>query len=301
MSDAEDRLRLMGLSVGAELATLMVELFGGGGGQMQTPWEQDIDGAQYSLGNVSHIGILNNDEEIDPVFRIEQTVTYDQPYSAPIDSQCSASIQYFPSADMGSGETSFPTGFFVNTDAQSVLQAATGHTTITGGYFLTGCTGPSPGADFDNLTSLQTYLGLSGDYYVEIDNAISLSVGGGIDNATAHNVWGIKVDWYNFFGATTDKVIGLEIGQLDAPLGDVWGIMFQGQVPSEMGPLRIGTSYGSIPMDDWVQLDCAFPNKAILLPRLDTAARNAMTPQEGMLIYNTDSKFLEFYNGTTWA
>ena len=144
MSDAEDRLRLMGLSVGAELATLMVELFGGGGGQMQTPWEQDIDGAQYSLGNVSHIGILNNDEEIDPVFRIEQTVTYDQPYSAPIDSQCSASIQYFPSADMGSGETSFPTGFFVNTDAQSVLQAATGHTTITGGYFLTGCTGPSP-------------------------------------------------------------------------------------------------------------------------------------------------------------
>jgi len=32
MSDAEDRLRLMGLSVGAELATLMVELFGGGGG-----------------------------------------------------------------------------------------------------------------------------------------------------------------------------------------------------------------------------------------------------------------------------
>lgn len=40
--------------------------------------------------------------------------------------------------------------------------------------------------------------------------------------------------------------------------------------------------------------------KAIIPGRLTTAQRNALTAVTGMVIYNTDTNLLEYYNGATW-
>lgn len=38
----------------------------------------------------------------------------------------------------------------------------------------------------------------------------------------------------------------------------------------------------------------------IVFPRMDTNARDALTPIQGQCIYNTDSESIDCYNGTTW-
>ena len=49
-------------------------------------------------------------------------------------------------------------------------------------------------------------------------------------------------------------------------------------------------------------LDVNFTNKGFLPPRLTTAQRNSIsTPAEGLVIYNTDEKTLNIYNGTSWG
>lgn len=40
---------------------------------------------------------------------------------------------------------------------------------------------------------------------------------------------------------------------------------------------------------------------AFKLPVLTTTQRNALTPEEGMEIYNTTTKYIERYNGTSWV
>ena len=48
-------------------------------------------------------------------------------------------------------------------------------------------------------------------------------------------------------------------------------------------------------------LDVNFNNKGFLPPRMNTTQRNAvMSPAEGLVIYNTDQKALNVYNGTAW-
>jgi hypothetical protein len=48
-------------------------------------------------------------------------------------------------------------------------------------------------------------------------------------------------------------------------------------------------------------LDVKFNNKGFLPPRMTTALRNAIaSPAEGLVIYNTDQRALNVYNGTGW-
>jgi uncharacterized protein (TIGR02145 family) len=58
---------------------------------------------------------------------------------------------------------------------------------------------------------------------------------------------------------------------------------------------------GSSP-DNSAMLDIKSNNLGFLPPRMNTADRNSMTgPAEGLVIYNTDTKTIELYNGSIWT
>ncbi len=58
---------------------------------------------------------------------------------------------------------------------------------------------------------------------------------------------------------------------------------------------------GSVP-DNSAMLDVKSTSKGFLPPRMTTAQRNLITsPVEGLVIYNTDEKTLNIYNGTSWG
>ena len=41
-------------------------------------------------------------------------------------------------------------------------------------------------------------------------------------------------------------------------------------------------------------------SESIILPKISTAQRNALPPETGQLIFNTDDFEVQFYNGTEW-
>ncbi len=58
---------------------------------------------------------------------------------------------------------------------------------------------------------------------------------------------------------------------------------------------------GSNP-DNSAMLDIKSNNKGFLPPRMNTASRNAITnTAEGLVIYNTDTKTIELFNGSIWT
>lgn len=65
------------------------------------------------------------------------------------------------------------------------------------------------------------------------------------------------------------------------------------------GPLVLGTR--TVPHSSALfQMNAT--DKGLLFPRMTTAQRNAIaTPASGLVIYNTDSNDLQFYNGTVWG
>lgn len=72
--------------------------------------------------------------------------------------------------------------------------------------------------------------------------------------------------------------------------------------------LTVENSTGSVIIGDSDTVEaCAIleiksTNKGLLLPRMTTVQRDAIaSPQEGLLIYNTTTKVVNFYNGTTWG
>lgn len=49
-------------------------------------------------------------------------------------------------------------------------------------------------------------------------------------------------------------------------------------------------------------VDMASTTQGVLFPRMTTTQRNAIVnPAEGLLIYNTTDKLLNFYNGVEWG
>jgi hypothetical protein len=48
-------------------------------------------------------------------------------------------------------------------------------------------------------------------------------------------------------------------------------------------------------------LDIYAPNKGVLIPRLTNTQRNLILPVQGLVIYNTSSKIIEYYNGSGWC
>jgi uncharacterized protein (TIGR02145 family) len=58
----------------------------------------------------------------------------------------------------------------------------------------------------------------------------------------------------------------------------------------------------NIPADPSAILDVSSTSKGFLPPRMTTAERDAIpSPAEGLLIYNTDAKGLNIYNGSQWT
>ena len=62
--------------------------------------------------------------------------------------------------------------------------------------------------------------------------------------------------------------------------------------------IKIGDNPGTI--DPNAVLDLESTNKGFLLPRMTTVLRTAMTPSNGMMVYDTDAKCTYVYRATTW-
>lgn len=64
------------------------------------------------------------------------------------------------------------------------------------------------------------------------------------------------------------------------------------------GGVLIGSS-GTISSNAKLQIDST--NSGVLFPRMTTTQRNAITASAGLVIYNTTTNALEFFNGTSWT
>jgi uncharacterized protein (TIGR02145 family) len=65
--------------------------------------------------------------------------------------------------------------------------------------------------------------------------------------------------------------------------------------------LSAQTAIGGATPNGSAMLDVQSTNKGVLIPRLTNAQRIAITsPAEGLIIYNTDTDRLNYYNGTNW-
>ncbi len=64
---------------------------------------------------------------------------------------------------------------------------------------------------------------------------------------------------------------------------------------------QVGINSDSSQPDPSAGLDVKFNNKGVVLPRMTTVQRNTIaSPAEGLIIYNTDEKSLNLYNGMAW-
>jgi len=68
------------------------------------------------------------------------------------------------------------------------------------------------------------------------------------------------------------------------------------------GQLLIGGTAGSddLVTNSSVALEIKSTTKALVLPRMTTTQRNALTAIDGMVIFNTTTVAMEYYNGSTW-
>ena len=57
---------------------------------------------------------------------------------------------------------------------------------------------------------------------------------------------------------------------------------------------------GTASPNTYASLDLADTNKALVLNRLTTADRNAVSASKGMLVYDVDDDLIYYYNGLTW-
>ncbi|MFZ4520569.1 MAG: PKD-like domain-containing protein [Bacteroidales bacterium] len=56
---------------------------------------------------------------------------------------------------------------------------------------------------------------------------------------------------------------------------------------------------GAVPHQSAI-LDVISPDKGVLIPRLTSAQRDQILPATGLAIFNTDSKSIEYFNGSSW-
>ena len=90
----------------------------------------------------------------------------------------------------------------------------------------------------------------------------------------------------------------------DLPFGDpgtdTWGVYVTPQAHNFMaGDLKIGGS--DIVASVNVALEIESTSKALLLSRMDTTSRDAMTAIAGMVIFNTTTSTMQYFNGTIWV
>lgn len=81
---------------------------------------------------------------------------------------------------------------------------------------------------------------------------------------------------------------------------DVWGIRWRdANSENYLARLAIGPSTYKV-ANSSVGLELDYTDKAVLLSRMTTAQRNALTPINGMILFNTTLAKLEYYDGTNW-
>jgi len=90
----------------------------------------------------------------------------------------------------------------------------------------------------------------------------------------------------------------------DLPFGDpgttTWGVYITPDAHNFMaGDLKIGGM--DVVSSPNVALEIESTSKAFVLSRMDTTDRNAMTPIAGMVIFNTTTSTLQYYDGTSWV
>lgn len=66
------------------------------------------------------------------------------------------------------------------------------------------------------------------------------------------------------------------------------------------GDLKIGDGTDVV-ANSSVALDIESTTKALLLPRMNTTQRDALTPIAGMVVFNSTTTAMEYYNGTSWV
>lgn len=107
-------------------------------------------------------------------------------------------------------------------------------------------------------------------------------------------------------GSTTvNKLVGYK---MDLPFGDPgntsWGFYESPGINNYFaGNLLIGGTPGSddTVTNDSVALEIKSTTKALVLPRMTTTEKNALTAIEGMYVYDTTLAAPSYYNGTVWV
>lgn len=99
----------------------------------------------------------------------------------------------------------------------------------------------------------------------------------------------------------TDPVttIGLSIGVVAALKGQtVWGMQVGNYQSYHQGPLTIGAA--AAPVASSV-LDLSTTTGALVVPRMTTTQKNALTPLNGMVIYDSTLNKIQCYQGGAWT
>lgn len=105
----------------------------------------------------------------------------------------------------------------------------------------------------------------------------------------------------------TANITNLYAYKIDSAFGDyassatnAWGLYFDTVAENYIGgSLNIGAASKKVANAD-VALEVG-SLKAILLARLTTTQKNALTPVAGMVVYDTTLNQMSYYNGTTWV
>jgi len=103
-----------------------------------------------------------------------------------------------------------------------------------------------------------------------------------------------------FGGGQIVKATGFYLADGGNAADDPWAFQTGAYKSQHMGALAVGgTTIDTAPNDD-ASIDLQATDKALILNRLTTTQRNALTPVEGMTVYNTTTDQLEAYVDSAW-
>ena len=145
-----------------------------------------------------------------------------------------------------------------------------------GGYASTGNHGTAVGYD-TSANGLNLAVGRG----METSGNYSVSIGACAYGQTRANS---VLETFNWFTNDADPIVRF------GKTADQWN----------MGTGSFG--YGTMTPDASAVIDLTSTTKGFLPPRMTTTERDAIsTPAEGLVVYNTTTQVLNFYNGTVWG
>lgn len=101
------------------------------------------------------------------------------------------------------------------------------------------------------------------------------------------------------FGAVT-KATGFYLGEGKNHAADAWAFQFGDYKSQHMGALAVGGADIDTAPNAAASIDLQATDKALILNRLTTTQRDALTAVEGMTLYNTTTDQLEAYVDSAW-